>query len=65
MTCVTLAHPSARHPRYQVFANYEGEDDRYVFGLKEFAADDRAGAERAARAMIYRFRADRFTRVVD
>jgi hypothetical protein len=63
MVEITISHPSDRHPHFQVFASREGEDDRYTFGLREFAADDRAGAEAAARAMIYKFRADRFRRV--
>jgi hypothetical protein len=60
---ITLSHPSDRHPRYQVFAAYEGEDDRYVFGLREFPADAGEKAELAARTMIFKFRADRFRRV--
>jgi hypothetical protein len=63
MVEITLAHPGPRYPHFQVFANYEGADDRYTFGHREFAADDRAGAEAAARTMIFKFRADRFRRV--
>jgi hypothetical protein len=60
---ITISHPSPRHPNFQVFAAYEGEDDRFVFGLREFPADAGDRAEAAARTMIFKFRADRFRRV--
>lgn len=64
MTTITLARPTARHPRYQVFGRYEAPDgsDRYTFGLREFGATDGEAAERCARAMVERFRADHFER---
>lgn len=62
MTTVHLAHPNARHPRFQVFASYEGPDDRYTFGFREFEATEADSAELAARLMIAKFRADHFQR---
>jgi hypothetical protein len=63
MVEITLSHPSPRHPNYQVFAAYEGPDDRYTFGFQEFSADAGDRAEQAARTMIFKFRADKFRRV--
>jgi hypothetical protein len=63
MVEITISHPGPRHPNFQVFAAYEGEDDRFTFGFQEFPADAGDRAEQAARTMIFKFRADRFRRV--
>jgi hypothetical protein len=62
MTTIVLAHPSQHCPRFQVFGVYEGEDDRFVFGVQDFDEQDRA--ERAAHRMMEKHGADRFERVV-
>lgn len=63
MVTIHLAHPGPRCPVFQVFANYEGPDDRYTFGVREFPADAEDRAEAAARVMIFKFHAARFRRV--
>jgi hypothetical protein len=46
MTTVHLATPGPRCRRHQVCGVYEGPDDRYVFGVREF--DDATAALRYA-----------------
>ena len=49
-------------PRFQVFGVYQGQDDRFVFGVHE--SDDRKEAERIAHHMMTYHEADHFERVV-
>ena len=62
MTTIVLAHPNERCPRFQVFGIYDGPDDRFTFGLREF--DIRDDAERVARKMMDEHGADHFRRVM-
>jgi hypothetical protein len=64
MTTITISEATHRNGgRYQVFGTYSGEDDRYVFGVRDFAR--KADAERAARAMVEEFAADHLERIKD
>jgi hypothetical protein len=62
MTTIVLAHPSERWPRFRVFGVYDGEDDRFVFGVRDF--DEREKAERCAKRMMEFYQADHFERSV-
>ena len=62
MTTIVLAHPNKQCPRFQVFGVYDGPDDRFTFAIQEFDEQDRA--ERVARTMMEKHRADHFRRVV-
>ena len=62
MTTIVLAHPNHHCPRFQVFGVYDGDDDRFVFGVNEF--EDRDKAERVAHWMMEKHGADHFKRVV-
>ena len=53
MTTIVLAHPSERWPRFRVFGVYDGEDDRFVFGVRDFE-----------KRMMEFYKADHFERSV-
>lgn len=62
MTTITLSEATGRNDgMYQVFGTYSGDDDRYVFGVKDFA--DKAKAEAYAKRMMAERNADRFERL--
>ncbi len=61
MTTIVLSQRLNRNNgKYQVFGSYAGQDDRYVFGVKDFAT--LANAERHASWMMTKFQADHFER---
>ena len=62
MTTIVLADPNKQCPRFQVFGVYDGPDDRFTFVVQEF--DDRDKAERVARKLMEKHRADHLQRVV-
>jgi hypothetical protein len=62
MTTIVLEHPNQHCPRYQVFGVYDGDDDRFVFDVREF--DDGQKAERWAKRMMEFHQADHFERSV-
>lgn len=63
MTTITLSERLKRNDgKYQVFGNYSGADDRYVFAVRSFAA--KADAERYAKGLMERHKADHFERIV-
>lgn len=63
MTRVVFAYPRNGQPSIQVFGLYQGDDDRYVFGVKEFTPDREGDAESYARRLMERSGADHFERV--
>ena len=64
MTTITIAHPGKNaHGKWQVFGTREDPDDRFVFGLKEFAEDRQEAAEQYAREMMEQHGADHFERL--
>jgi hypothetical protein len=51
MITITLSSPKPRRqPRWQVIGSYDGLDDRYTFGFREF--DDAGKAESYACLMM-------------
>ena len=62
MTTIVLAHPNQHCPRFQVFGVYDGEDDRFVFDVREFQEPEKA--ERWASRMVEHHEADHFRRSV-
>jgi hypothetical protein len=61
MTTIVLSQRVQRNNgMYQVFGFYAGPDDRYVFGVREFATLPEA--ERQAAWMMHKFQADHFER---
>lgn len=63
MTTIHLGRPENNRGQWVVFGNYEGQDDRYTFGFRKFAASEGAKAEAAAHRMMETFRADHFERM--
>ena len=62
MVTITISEALARQRGLvQVFGEYDGPDDRYVFGVREF--EDLSVAESHARRMMNRFGADHLRRV--
>ena len=62
MTTITLSERTKRNDdRYQVFGFHDGDDDRFVFGIKNF--DAKADAETYARRMMDLHAADHFERI--
>jgi hypothetical protein len=62
MTTIVLAHPNEHCRQFQVFGVYDGEDDRFVFDVREFEEQEKA--ERWARRMVEYHEADHFQRSV-
>ena len=64
MTTITIARPkrNATPKQWQVFGVYDGDDDRYVFGVQTFPADAKRRAERYASRMVEDHHADRLER---
>jgi hypothetical protein len=62
MTTIVLAHPNEHCPRSRVFRGCDGDDDRFVFDVREF--EEREKAERWARRMVEYHEADHFQRSV-
>ena len=62
MTTIVLAHPNEHCLRFQVFGVYDGEDDRFVFDVREF--EERERAEQWAHRMVEFHQADHFERNV-
>ena len=62
MTTIVLGHPNEHCPRFQIFGVYEGQDDRFVFGVRE--SEDQTAAKRIAHRMMAYHEADHFERVV-
>jgi hypothetical protein len=62
MTTIVLAHPSERHSRLRVFRVCDGDDDRFVFDVRDF--DKQEKAERWAKRMMEFHQADHFERSV-
>jgi hypothetical protein len=46
MTTIVLAHPNPHCPRFPVFGVYDGEDDRFVFDVREFEEQQKAESDR-------------------
>jgi hypothetical protein len=42
MTTIVLAHPNQHCPLFQVFGVYDGEDDRFMFDVREFEEREKA-----------------------
>jgi hypothetical protein len=59
MTTITIAHPSDRCPRFQVF----GSDGDHVFALKEFEPGQRAKANSYADWLMQKHEADHLKRI--
>lgn len=65
MTTIILSASGRNGGKVQVFGNYQGPDDRYTFGVREFGTDreGRADAEAYARRMMEKHQADHFQRI--
>jgi hypothetical protein len=55
-TTIAIAAPKRTGHPWQVFGRYEGPDDRFVFGVREFAR--RSEAEAHAGRMVLKHGAD-------
>jgi hypothetical protein len=53
-TTIHLARPTERFPLWQVFGNYDGPDDRHIFGLREYPEDGETDARRYAAKLLER-----------
>ena len=64
MVTITIAHPNRNaHRKWQVFGTHEDEEDRFIFGLKEFADDQQEAAEQYSREMVEQHEADHLERL--
>ncbi len=60
MTTIHLSWPKTKNGTFQVFGSYAGDDDRFVFDVREFQT--REAAEQRARRMMDLHAADHFAR---